>query len=83
MTVTDRVKILDRKIKQNEVQYDWDRKAAKISALFSGNLDKYEYLNGEDLNYKSSTVEQKKLIILHWVNVFIKDWRKKIKKKDF
>ena len=81
MTVTDRAKILDRKIKQNEVQYDWDRKAAKISALFSGNLDKYEYLNGEDLNYKSSTVEQEKLIILHWVNVFIKDWRKKIKKE--
>ena len=60
MTVTDQIKILDRKIKQNEAQYDLDRKAAKISALSSKNLDKYEYLTGEDLNYKPSTVEQAK-----------------------
>ena len=58
MTVTDQIKILDREIKQNEAQYDLDRKAAEISALSSGNLDKYEYLTGEDLNYKLSTVEQ-------------------------
>ena len=32
---------------QNEAQYDLDRKADKISALSSNNLDKYEYLNGE------------------------------------
>ena len=60
MTVTDQIKILDRKIEQNEAQYDLDRKEAKISALSSGNLDKYEYLTGEDLDYKSSTVEQAK-----------------------
>ena len=41
MSVVDQVKILDRKIKQNEAQYDLDRKAAKISAFSSGNLDKY------------------------------------------
>ena len=60
MTVTDQIKILNRKIKQNEAQYDLDRKAAKISALSSNNLDKYEYLTGEDLGLKSSTVEQAK-----------------------
>ena len=58
MTVTDQIKILNRKIKQNEAQYDLDRKAAKISALSSNNLDKYEYLTGEDLGLKPSTVEQ-------------------------
>ena len=42
MTVTDQIKILDRKIMQNEAQYDLDRKAAKISPLPSNNLDKYE-----------------------------------------
>ena len=47
MTVTDQIKILDKKIKQNEAQYDLDRKAAKISALSSKNLDKYEYLTVE------------------------------------
>ena len=60
MTVTDQIKILDRKIKENEAQYDLDRQAAKISALSSKNLDKYEYLTGKDLDLKPSTVEQAK-----------------------
>ena len=60
MTVTDQIKILDRKIMQKEAQYDLNRKAAKISALSSNNLDKYEYLTGEDLGLKPSTVEQAK-----------------------
>ena len=60
MTVTDQIKILDRKIMQNEAQYDLDRKAAKISALPSNNLDKYEYLTGEDLDLKPNTIEQTK-----------------------
>ena len=57
MTITDQIKILNRKIMQNEAQYDLDRKAAKISALSSNNLNKYEYLNGEDLDVKPSTIE--------------------------
>ena len=60
MTVTDQIKILNRKIMQNEAQYDLDRKAAKISALSCNNLDKYEYLSGEDLGYKPSGIEQAK-----------------------
>ena len=60
MTVTDQTKILDRKIIQNEAQFDLDRKAAKISALSSNNLAKYEYLTGEDLGLQPSTVEQAK-----------------------
>ena len=43
---------------QNEARYDLDRKAAKISALSSNNLDKYEYLTGEDLSLKPNTIEQ-------------------------
>ena len=43
---------------QNEVQYDLDRKSAKISALPSNNLDKQEYLTGEDFGLKPSTVEE-------------------------
>ena len=60
MTVTDQIKILNRKIKQNEAQYYLHRKAAKISPLSSKNLDKYEYLTGEDLSLKPSTVEKTK-----------------------
>ena len=60
MTITDQIKILDKKIMQNEAQYDLDRKAAKISALSSNNLDKYEYLTGEDLGLKPTTAERAK-----------------------
>ena len=45
---------------ENEAQYDLDRKSAKISALFSNDSDKYEYLTGEDLDLKPSTIEQAK-----------------------
>ena len=60
MTVTDQIKIINRKIKKNESQYDLDRKAAEISSLSSKNLDKYELLTGEDLDLKPSTVAQTK-----------------------
>ena len=49
MTVTDQLKIVDNKIKANQVQYDLERLAAKISAYSSGDLRKYEYLTSEDL----------------------------------
>ena len=45
---------------QNEAQYDLDREAARISALSSNNLHKYEYLTSEDLGLKPSTVEQER-----------------------
>ena len=60
MTVVDQIKVLVRKNMQNEAQYDLDRKAARISALSSNNLDKYEYLTDEDLGRKPSTVEQER-----------------------
>ena len=59
MTVTDQIKILDRNM-QNEAQYDLDGKAAKISAFSSNNLDKNEYLTGENLGLKPSVIEQTK-----------------------
>ena len=58
MTITDQIKILNKKNMQNEAQYDLDRKAAKIFALSSNNLGKYEYLTGEDLGLKPNTIEQ-------------------------
>ena len=82
MTVTDQIKILDRKIKQNEAQYDLDRKAAKISALSSNNLDKYEYLTCEDLDLKPSTVEQARFEYSPLGKIFNKGL-KEDKKKDF
>ena len=82
MTVTDQIKILNRKIKQNESQYDLDREAAKISALSSNNLDKYELLTGEDLNLKPSTVEQAKFECSPLGRIFNKGLNKDEDKKE-
>ena len=60
MTVADQIKIQDRNISQNQAQYDLSGEAAKLSALSSNNLDKYEYLTGEDLRYKPSALEKAK-----------------------
>ena len=42
------MKINDQ-IKDEKLQYDINREAAKISALSSGKIHKYEYLTGEDI----------------------------------
>ena len=60
MTLTEQVKILDDKIKANKTQYDLDGEAAKIFALPSGELEKYEYLTGEDLRYKPDVIQKAK-----------------------
>ena len=83
MTITDQIKILDRKIMQNERQYDLDRKAAKIYALSSNNFDKYEYLTGEDLGLKPSTIEQTKFEYSPFGKIFNKGLDKDNKKEGF
>ena len=60
MTINEQIKILDNKIRSNQSQYDLDRQNAKISALSSGELDKYHYLTGEDLGYKPNVVQRAK-----------------------
>ena len=60
MTVKDQLKILDNKIRQYKADYDLYRKNAKISAMSSGKLDKYEYLTGEDLGYRPDPVQKAK-----------------------
>ena len=40
---------IDDKIRDEKLQYDINREAGKISALSSGQIDKYEYLTGEDI----------------------------------
>ena len=60
MTRKDQIKILDDKIKANNVQYDLDRMNAEISAYSSGDLPKYEYLTKKDLKYKPDAFEQAK-----------------------
>ena len=40
---------IEDQIKDEKLQHDINREAAKISALSSGKLDKYEYLTGEEI----------------------------------
>ena len=82
MTVADQIKIINNEIMQNEAQYDLDRKAAKISALSSNNVDKYEYLTGEDLGLKQSTVEQVKFEYSPLGKIFNKGLDKDDDKKE-
>ena len=66
---------------QNEAQYDLDRKAAKISPLSSNDLDKYEYLTGEDLDLKPSTVEQVRFEYSPFGKIFNKGLKEDDKKE--
>ena len=51
------------KIKDEKVQYDINREAAKISALPSGKIDKYEFVTGEEIlsSDQSRLIEQAKI----------------------
>ena len=60
MTCKEQIKILDDKIKANNVQYDLDRMNAEISTYSSGDLPKYKYLTKKDLGYKPDASEQAK-----------------------
>ena len=51
-TLTDELKIFD------QAQYILDREAATISAISSKELDKFQYLTGEDLGCKPGVVER-------------------------
>ena len=81
MTLTEQVKILNNKIRANKVQYGLDRRAAKISALSSGELEKYEYLTGEDLGYKPDVVQKAKFEYSPLVQVFNKGLDASVKKE--
>ena len=40
---------IENQVRDEKLQYDINREAAKISALSSGKVDKYEYLTGEEI----------------------------------
>ena len=40
---------IEDQIRDEKLQYDVNRESAKISALSSGKIDKYEYLTGEEI----------------------------------
>ena len=57
---------IDDRIGDEELQYDINREAAKMSALFSGKIDRYEYPTGEEImsSDQSRIIEQVKFTFL-------------------
>ena len=53
---------IENQIKNEKLQYDINNEAAKISALSSGKIDKYEYLTGEEIlpSNQQQIIEQAK-----------------------
>ena len=45
VSISGKVKTMVNKIEQNKAQYNLDRQNAKISALSSENVSKYEFFN--------------------------------------
>ena len=82
MRVTNQSKILGRKIKQVDAQYDLGKKAAEIFALPHGNLDKHWYLDSEDLSYKPIKVNQGQLDYSQLTKCFNKGFNEKDKKEE-
>ena len=53
---------IEDQIKDEKLQYEINREAAKMSALSSGKIDKYEYLTGEEIlpSNQQQIIEQAK-----------------------
>ena len=58
MSISGKIKAINIKIEQNNAQYDLDRQTAKISALSSGNVSKYEFLTGKDVWPENDLLEK-------------------------
>ena len=70
---------IEDQIKDEKLQYDINREAAKISTLSSGIIDKYEYLTGEEIlpSNQQQIVEQAKFTYSSLGKAFEKQIRRK------
>ena len=72
--------IIDDKIRDEKLQYDINREAAKIPILSSGKIDKYDYLTGKEMlpSNQRQIIEQAKFAY----SLLEKAFGKKKKQKD-
>ena len=75
MTINDQ-------IRDEKLQYNINREAAKISAWSSGKVHKYEYLTGEDilLSNQQQMIEQAKFTYSALGKAYKNNWRSKSKR---
>ena len=70
MTFSEKIKTINKKIKQKKAQYNLDRQTAKIWTLSSGKVVKWEFLAGQDilpvkrLLEKDGTIKRFKYLLL-------------------
>ena len=70
---------IDDKTRDEKLQYDINREAAKISALSSRKMDNYEFFTGEKIlpSDQSRTIEQAKFAYSPIVKAFEKQKKNK------
>ena len=54
ISISEKIKAINNKIEENKVRYNLDRQTSKISALSSGNVNKYEFLTGKMFSLKKT-----------------------------
>ena len=58
MSISEKNKAINNKIELNKAQYDLDKQTAKISALSSWNVNKYEFLTAKDVLPENDLLEE-------------------------
>ena len=58
MSISEKIKAINNKIEQNKAQYELERQTAKISALSSWNVSKYEFLTDKDVLAEKDFLEK-------------------------
>ena len=58
MSISEKIKTVNSKIEQSKAQYNLDRQTAKISALSSGNISRYEFSTGKDVLPEKDLLEK-------------------------
>ena len=76
--------IIDDQIRDEKLQYDINREAAKISGLSSGKINNYEYLTGQEilLSNQKQLIEQAKFSYSPLGKAFEKQKQLKNKEKN-
>ena len=76
-SVSEKIKEINNKIKQNKAQYDLDGQTAKSSALSSANVSKHEFLTSKDVLLKEDLLEKAatlKRFEYSPLEIELKDW---------
>ena len=63
MSISGKIKSINKKIEQNKAQYDLDGQTAKISDLSSGNVSKYKFLIKKDVLPERNSIKNSTILL--------------------